>query len=110
MGFFDDLQARVNEVVPEGIRNDIGSYLQARVVDPVVKIGQPATGNLSAEQLASGARGGSTPVASPASPAVASMNAGAKSAFDTVKPYLPIIGLALVGGIVFSMVSRRARK
>lgn len=110
MGFFDDLAARVNEVVPEGIRNDIGGYLQARVVDPVVKIGQPATGNLSAEQIAAGQRGGAVPVAAPAAPASATMNASVQSAFASIKPHMTLILIGVAGVAVVMLLARKARK
>ena len=110
MGFFDDLAARVNEVVPEGIRNDIGGYLQARVVDPVVKIGQPATGNLSAEQLAAGQRGGAVAVASPSASAASTMNASARSAFDSIKPHMTLILIGVAGVAVVMLMARKARK
>lgn len=56
MSWQDDLETRLQQSI-QNVGNDINAYIQARVVDPVVKIGQPAQGNLSAAQIAAGQRG-----------------------------------------------------
>ena len=56
MSFVDDLEARVQQAT-QNIGNDIKSYIQARVVDPVVKIGEPAKGNLNIKEIQAGQRG-----------------------------------------------------
>lgn len=107
MSWFDDLQARVNEAIPEGIRNDIGSYLQARVVDPVIKIGQPQTGNLSAAEIAAGARGGVQPVA-PAQPQPVPVSMAASMVSpEKLKIWLPLAAVGLAAWVVLG--SKRAR-
>jgi hypothetical protein len=109
MSWFDDISARISEVVPEGVRTDIGAYLQARVVDPVVKIGQPQTGNLSAEQLAAGARGGAIPVAGPSSISPASQNAMQASMIIGGVNIMPMIAIGAVGILAVVLLSRRSR-
>lgn len=99
MSWLDDLRVRVEEVIPDGIRNDIGSYLQSRLVDPVIAIGQPQAGNLTAAQIAAGERGAAAATA-PAQPVPVSVNGvnvgnGGGMNMATLVPMLAIGALAI---------------
>lgn len=109
MAWIDDLSSRISSVVPEGVTADINAYLKARIVDPVVKIGQPQTGNLTAEQLAAGVRGGQVPTAAASSPASATQNAAQASmltsfGLGSVPPMILLLG---VGAIAYVMLKKR---
>ena len=96
MSWQDDLSARV-EAATKNIGNDIQSYIKARVVDPVVKIGEPAKGNLSAAELAAGARG-ENPDATIASDAMPASG-------DMMKYAIPIVAVVVLG--YFLLKSKR---
>lgn len=102
MGLFDNF----SDFIPEGIQTDITAYLRERVVDPVVKIGQPQTGNLSAAEIAAGARGGTAPIAAPSAPASAIQNAGAKIAGIGIAPIAAVVAVGVLG---YVLLSKRAR-
>lgn len=109
MAWIDDLSSRISNVVPEGITADINAYLKARVVDPVVKIGQPQTGNLTAEQLAAGMRGGQVPTAQASSPAAASQNATQASMLSSfgLGSIPPMILLLGAGAAAYFLLKKR---
>jgi len=111
MSFFDDLQARVNDFKDNAIVQDIGTYIQARVVDPVVKVGQPAIGNLSAAQIASGARGQTAPVGGPSGvPPKDSANANPNSPFLSMGQSFGGVGmLVILGGVAYFLLSKKSR-
>ena len=71
MAFIDDLEARLKQST-QNIGNDINSYIQNRLTDAVVKIGEPPKGNLTAQQIAQGQTGQGQAIAAPASQAVSS--------------------------------------
>lgn len=94
MSWMDDLSVRI-EQAKENIGNDINAYIQARVVDPVVKIGQPAQGNLSQAQIQAGATGDNPKAA--VKPMV-------QMASDSMK-YLPLVILA--GAALFILMKKQ---
>jgi hypothetical protein len=99
MGWFDDLQARVSDFQDTELGTSISDYVNNRVVDAVVKIGDPPTGNLSATQIAAGARGGAAPVQ-------ASPVAMTPTAQSPVMKYLPFIAIGLVAVLLLQKKSR----
>jgi hypothetical protein len=56
MSWQDDLSVRLGQAT-EGLKTDINAYLTARIVDPVIKIGQPQQGNLTQLQIEQGQKG-----------------------------------------------------
>lgn len=63
MSLFEDLKNRAAASF-EDVSNNVYGYLESRVNDAVVKIGEPAAGNQTAVQIASGQTGGTAPVPS----------------------------------------------
>lgn len=100
MGWFDDLQARVSDFQDTSLGGSISDYLESRVVDAVVKIGDQPTGNLSAAQIAAGQRGGTAPVVAPAPVAIMP-----SSHMDFAK-YLPFI---LLGTAAYFLIQKQKK-
>ena len=96
MSWQDDLSARL-QAATQNIGNDIKGYLQARVVDPVVKIGEPAKGNLSALELSQGARGSN-------SNAQIVPDTGAMPTSSSAMNAIPFL---IVGVIAFLLISKK---
>lgn len=96
MAFIDDLQARLQQSV-QNVGNDINSYIQNRLTDAVVKVGEPPKGNQTAAQVAAGQTGQAQPMAVSASQAI--------SGFDLKKLLIPAAVLA-VGYFLLSKKSR----
>ncbi len=98
MGFLDDFETRIGQagdVLTKRLNTDIDSYLNDRLVEDVVSIARPRTGNLSADQIKNGERGEPPPMAGPASAMrVASIG------------ILPIIG---IGIFIYFLVSKKRR-
>ena len=101
MGWFDDLQARVEEFQDTNLGSTISDYIENRVVDAVVKIGPQPTGNLSASQIAQGQRGGTPPVVqSPVASVAPSMQS------SSVMKYLPFVAIGLIAVLLLQKKSR----
>lgn len=97
MAFIDDLEARLKQST-QNIGNDINSYIQNRLTDAVVKIGEPPKGNLSAAQLAQGQTGQGQAIA-PAASVVSSR-------MDFKKLLIPG---AIVLALGFFLLSKKSR-
>lgn len=104
--WLDDLQARVEQAT-SGIVTDINAYINTRVVEPVVKIGQPQSGNLTAAQIAAGQKGTPAPIAAPKAQAKAVQNAvqASQLAENDWIQYAPIL-IAGIGAFFFFKKSR----
>jgi hypothetical protein len=92
MSWQDDLSTRLQQA-GENVSKDIQGYLQARVVDPLVKIGEPAKGNLSAAELAQGARGTNT---------TQNVVVDSSEGFEFKQYAIPIIAILAVGFLLIS--------
>lgn len=92
MSWQDDLQSRIDQA-SQNIGNDIKSYINARVIEPVTKIGEPAQGNLSALELSQGARGSNSTQTVPISYG---------SSNEMNKWALPLIAIAVLGYFLIS--------
>lgn len=86
MSFFDDLKARAEESY-NSVSGDIQSYLKDRVMDVVVKAGEPPKGNQTAAQIANGQAGGPAQVIAQAS---------------SFAKYLPLLIVAGIAYVAFS--------
>lgn len=75
MNFFDDLKTRV-EQAGQQIEKDINSYISNNITEPLVKVGQAATGNLSDAQIKAGQTGGAAPIVSAQAVQAAGMSMG----------------------------------
>lgn len=106
MGWFDDLQARVNQEKDKTL-GDIQSYIQARVPAAVVKIGQEQLGNLSQKELDAG-KAGAAPLPSASVNGAAGLNAiSASQIGNTLGKYLPMIAIA--GAAYYFFNARKSR-
>jgi len=56
MNFFDDLKTRL-EQAGQQVEKDVNSYISNNITEPLVKVGQAATGNLSEAQIRQGQAG-----------------------------------------------------
>lgn len=65
MGLFDDLKERASSTF-DNLSDTVYGYIETRVTDAVVKVGQPAGGNQTAAQVEAGQTGSTAPVAMPA--------------------------------------------
>lgn len=92
MGWFDDLKARAQQA-GDNIVKDINSYIAGRVVEPVIKIGEPQRGNQTAAQIAQGQAG------APAQPLAESVQA-------SVMKFAPII----LGTVALALVLKKSRR
>ena len=101
MGWLDDLGSRIQQA-SENIINDVGDYFTERVVDPVVKVGEPQRGNLSAAQIAAGEYGGA-PVGAPARASASQLQNAAQASQigNQFAKYLPLIAIGMVGFLIF---------
>lgn len=112
MSWFDDLSARVQQEAQSRlstIGSDVQSYIASQVSGAgatVMVAQQPPTGNLSAAQIAAGARGGPAPVAAAAAPAAATQNASAHSMLSIAGLSAPVL-LAIGVGAYFLLSSKR---
>lgn len=105
MGFFDDLQARADESLNQ-LKGDVTSYLENRVMSAVVKVGEPAKGNLSAAQIAAGQTGGPAPIAPPSGGNVQNSSQASQISMGLQQYILPLVLAVGIGFIVFSKKSR----
>lgn len=105
MGFFDDISVRLQQSAQNQL-NDINSYIQNRVTDVVVKIGQPPKGNLSAAELAQGQQGAGVAQAAPTGASVQN-SAQASQISEGLQKYA--IPLALALGLSFVLFSKKSR-
>jgi succinyl-CoA synthetase beta subunit len=106
MSWIDDLKTRAEQAV-SNVQKDIGTYLQERVIEPVIKVGDPQGGNLTAAQIAAGARGGQGGIPASNQPASALMNANPLANVSaSLMQYLPL--LILAGAAV--MIFKKGRK
>jgi hypothetical protein len=93
MSFWDDIGAKIKEGadnVVKDVQTNVNQYFQQRLIDPLVKIGEPAKGNLTAAEIAAGERGAPPPIAAAASAPVIQQN---------LMMYLPIVAIA-VGALI----------
>ena len=98
--WLDDLGVRVDQFRETELGQSIGDYLNARVVDAVVQIAPPKTGNLSAEQIAAGQRGGTAATAAPQSGVAVVMA-------NPVMKYLPYVAVGVAAYLLLKKKSRR---
>ncbi len=108
MSWIDDLQTKVEQAT-SGIVTDINTYINQRVVAPVIKIAQPQTGNLSAAQIAAGQKGGPVPIAAAVSSPSSLQNAASASQVSSgtaMAISVPVL-LALGVGAFFLMKKGR---
>lgn len=75
MNFFDDLKTRV-EQAGQQIEKDINSYISNNITEPLVKVGQAATGNLSEAEIRAGQTASPPPIVSAGAVTVAGMGIG----------------------------------
>jgi hypothetical protein len=102
MGFLDDLASRAQQEF-QNVQGDIQDYLKSRVVDAVVKVGDPAKGNLNAAQIASGQFGGVSAAPVAAAPAAALQNASQASQISAgMMRYMPLIIAGVGAYFIFS--------
>lgn len=106
MGFFDDLQARADQSLNQ-LKGDVTSYLESRVMSAVVKVGEPAKGNLTAAQIAAGQTGAPEPIAPPSGGGSVQNSSQASQISMGLQQYaLPLILALGIGFLVFSKKSR----
>lgn len=107
MGLWDELQQKAEASV-DSVKNDIYSYFKSRVTTAVVKVGEPARGNQTAEQLARGEFGGQSGVPASNQPASLLMNAGSGvSPKSNLAAMLPMVLVAAAAGAL--LFGKRAR-
>lgn len=112
MSWLDDLSVRTSQSLEKATAS-VYQYLDSRVSDAVVKVGNAATGNQSAAQLAQGQMGGQNQAAVPASgnnsPAL--LNSISSGMFNPQKimSVLPILAVAGIGAY-FLMGKKRGRR
>lgn len=105
MGFFDDLKVRAEQSV-NIVSNDINTYIQTRLTDAVVKVGEAPKGNLSAAQIAAGQTGQTASVAAPSGASVQNSSQASQLSSGIQQYLLPI---ALAVGISFFLFSKKSR-
>lgn len=96
MNFFDDLKTRV-EQAGQQVEKDVNAYISNNITEPLVKVGQAATGNLSDAQI----KAGQTGQAQTASVLPAAVAANPKMSFAV----MAMIGL----GAYFLFFSKKSR-
>lgn len=111
MGFFDDFSANIQNSI-ENVKTDINGYIDSRLNDPVVKVGDIQTGNLNPLQLLQGMVGGKQPVAPPATknPVLIQNSASASQ----IKPPVLVAGLSVpvligIGVAAYFLFSGKSR-
>lgn len=108
MGWMDDLQVRAEQAV-QSVQTDVTTYFSTRAKEELVKVVAPPTGNLSAEEIAAGQRGGpsglTAPSGAPASNAVSAGQVGA-SMMSSASQYLPWLAIAGLAYVIFARKSR----
>ena len=106
MSFWDDISSGAKNLGSE-IASNVGQSVGASIYDyfrsstskePLVIAGPQPGGNLTAEQIAAGARGAAPPVAAPLN----------QPAFD-IKKYWPVFAIAGAGALAIALIPRRGR-
>jgi hypothetical protein len=98
MNYFDDLKTRLEQSVNKSIndaKQDVNTYINNNITQPLVKVGQAATGNLTEAQLRAGVKAqGPEPI---------------KSASPAVQAGVGIGGILLVGAAVYFLFFSKKR-
>lgn len=96
MNFFDDLRTRVEQSVNATVQ-DFNSYVQNQIVDPIVKVGKAATGNLSEAEIQAG-KTASPPAVAPPQYIPTTAAAG-----------LSVVSILAIGAIAYLLLSKKSR-
>lgn len=105
--WIDDLKARAEQSLSNAT-NSIANYLDSRVADAVVVKGQGQKGNLSALEIAQGARGGQAPLADAKAPMSELANAIQASGFSA-QSVMSIAPFLIAAGALFLVFRKKGR-
>lgn len=94
MSYFDDFRMRV-EQAGQQFGNDLESYINSNIIQPAVRIGQAATGNLSEAQIKAGQTAAPPPIANPAN--------------QIVSGGLGLVSILAIGTIAYLLLSKKSR-
>lgn len=103
MGLFDNILSDAQQKLSQA-QNDVQSYLQKKISEPLVKVGALPMGNLSEAQIRAGMRGTPAPIAPPAAAPVTiarSQDSGVIAAMPMGLSMPILVGLGLVAFLVF---------
>lgn len=94
MNFFDDFRTRL-EQAGQNFGNDLKSYIESNIVQPAVRIGQAATGNLSEAQIRAGQTASAPPMAAPQS--------------QVVSGGIGIVSILAIGALAYLLLAKKSR-
>lgn len=94
MNYFDDLKMRL-EQAGQNFGNDLKNYFESNIVEPAVKIGQAATGNLTEAQIKAGQTGSAPKIADPQA--------------QVVSGGIGLVSILAIGAIAYLLLSKKSR-